>query len=61
MLFSVFFPVFIGFYFLLDSGSSEVVESGIEQPEPEQEVIYYYQGKHPLCTILVPIFGTVDL
>lgn len=41
---------------ILDSGSSEVVESIIEQQEPKQEVYYYYQGKHPLCTILIPSF-----
>ena len=52
-LISVDFLVFIGFYCLLDSGSSEVIESVIEQQEPEQEVIYYYQGKHPLCTMLI--------
>ena len=40
---------------ILDSGSSEVVESIVEQQEPEQEV-YYYQGKHPLCTMLIPLF-----
>lgn len=49
------FGIYWTLLLLIESGSSEAFDSISEQPEPAQEV-YYYQGKHPLCTMLIPSF-----
>ena len=40
---------------VLDPESCEVFDPSSEQQEPDP-VVYYYQGKHPLCTMLIPMF-----
>ena len=44
---------------LLDPAVPDMSENPTEQQEPEQ-VVYYYQGKHPLCTMLIPDFSTLE-